>query len=169
MKNNCTVNLSCQSRHNQKIHHEELWQLIKHNPGITQRELGKHFGCSQSSIHKAIKNRNIPYQSKQFHKNRIDINKLRTLIHENPGYNLATLVKHFDCTIQALDQAVKKHNIPYTPPGRKRKIDIMKLRQYINENPKYTLDELARHFDCTSSAISQALKRSQIVHNNTAK
>ena len=53
---------------------------------------------------------------------------------------------------------------PQYKKTRKRKIDLKKLEQAIEEKPDLYLSELALMFDCTEQAIHYALKRLKITY-----
>ena len=52
-------------------------------------------------------------------KRKIDIEKLKKAIKDNPDANIIDLAKKFDCSFQSISMAIQRHNIQYNSKQEK--------------------------------------------------
>lgn len=90
---------------------DKLRQLVRDNPNATHKELSKHFGCTGGAISHELKKQQIPYVRKPRREQKIDPERLRQLVRDNPNATHKDLSKHFGCSVSGIGMALKRFGI----------------------------------------------------------
>jgi DNA-binding MarR family transcriptional regulator len=100
--------------------------------------------------------------------NKPDSDKLRRYVAYHPDALQRQIAVHFGCTQNMVSQTLKLYNIPYTAKrrGGKKEIRPEELQKYVYEHPNAIQRQIAAHFGCDPSTVSDALKRCRIPYIN---
>jgi transcriptional antiterminator len=141
-----------------KINREKLKQIVTDNPSIRLQEIAKIFSCSNYAVYSYMKRNGIT-KKRKYRYNKIDSEKLKQVIAENPNMTLKQIANIFDCkTAISVSIAIKRNGI-IRKSNSQRKIDVDKLKQIIAQNPKIYLTEIAEEFNCSKFAVSASMKK----------
>ncbi|EAV9812153.1 winged helix-turn-helix transcriptional regulator, partial [Listeria monocytogenes] len=94
---------------------EELKEYIKNNPAVNMDELSKHFNVNRRQLFDVMRTYNIKYERKTPRNRKIDVEKLRTYIIENPTLSQKKLAEHFNVSLPTIDRYIKEYDLPYIP------------------------------------------------------
>ncbi|MBC2267665.1 hypothetical protein HCB38_07555 [Listeria sp. FSL L7-0083] len=100
---------------------EELKEYIKNNPAVNMDELSKHFNVNRRQLFDVMKTHNIKYERKTPRGRKIDVEKLRDYIIENPKLSQKKLAEHFKVSLPTIDRYIKEYDLPYIPKYSPRK------------------------------------------------
>jgi len=93
--------------------------------------------------------------------------RIRAVEYRKEGHTLRETAKIFKIGTTTLKKWIRKYDetgeIKDNPPKHTfKKVDPVKLEEYIDERPDAFLSEIATYFNCSSMAISKALRKLKI-------
>ena len=95
--------------------------------------------------------------------------RIRVVEYRKEGHTIEETAKIFKIGETTIKRWIKKYDetgeIKDNPKKRTfKKIDPLKLEEYIDKHPDAFLSEIAIHFNCSAMAVSKALRKLKITH-----
>jgi len=152
---------------------KELREYIQAHPESSQAQIAASFSCNPSVISRMIKKHKIEYHSKKFRKRglKLPLKKIQKYIRAHPEATHAEIARAFKSNHDAIGKAIRDNKLQYKNKtgGVKPTLSQPKLEKYIQANPDATQTEIAMFFNCSTSCVSRALKKYNIMHKARKK
>jgi len=140
-----------------------LQKYINDNPNKNLKEIGGHFGVSRRTISLEIQKHNLKYNNKRLGMKNLNIhNEIKLYIESNPDSSMSEIASFLGVTRQAISLSVKKYNINYKRSKKRLKIDIEKLKEYIESNLTLNSKDIGRVFNTSSTYINFLIRKHNI-------
>lgn len=93
---------------------------------------------------------------------KIDIEKLKSYIEENPNENVQNIANHFKVAYSTIYIRIKQYNLKYKNKVSLlgvTKVNVEQVKKYIEENPRATIKQIAEHFKVAYRTTDGYIKR----------
>ena len=132
---------------------EEIEKCLKENPNMTLKDIAKKLGVCMGTVGLQISKHNM----KRGHKRKIDYEHIAEEIANGKSVN--ELAKQYGVKQSAISQAAQRLKIALPKKKNAKAPSMDSLSKYIQENPKATIDAIAKHFGVAPQTITAAKAR----------